>query len=104
MNKLSKIENVAVIGSGIMGSGIAQTVLLGGYKKVFLNDVSDKILKKARKSIELWIQSLNTEDTFNEYINNDGVMKEVMNNTTFSEFRSNVKLVGILAKNISVNK
>lgn len=104
MSELSKIENVAVIGSGIMGSGIAQTVLLGGYKKVTLNDVSDKILKKARNSIEIWIHSINSEDRFNEYITNDVVMQNVMKDTTFNEFRNNFKSVGILAKNISVNE
>jgi len=61
MKELDSINNVAIIGSGIMGSGIANIALLSGYQKVTLNDVSEKILKKARESIHFWIQSLDTE-------------------------------------------
>lgn len=46
-----KIENITVIGSGIMGHGIAQVVASAGLP-VTLNDVSDEILEKARTKIE----------------------------------------------------
>jgi len=104
MSKLHKINNVAIVGAGIMGSGIAQVVLLSGYQKVVLIDMSEKILMKARESIQLWIQSLNTEERFNELIANDYVMQNVMKNTTFEEIRNSFKSVGILAENFTVDE
>ena len=46
-----KIENIAVIGSGIMGHGIAQVAATAGIP-VQLNDISDELLAKARANIE----------------------------------------------------
>ncbi|WP_191566113.1 3-hydroxyacyl-CoA dehydrogenase family protein [Metabacillus idriensis] len=45
------IHKIAVIGSGLMGSGIAQTFAAAG-KTVFLYDVSEKALEKAQYGIE----------------------------------------------------
>jgi 3-hydroxyacyl-CoA dehydrogenase len=101
MKKLEGINNITVIGSGIMGSGIAQIALLSGFQKVVLNDLSEQILKKARKSIQVWIQSLDTEENFNEFISNDYVMQNVMKNSTFEELRKSFKSVGILAENFT---
>jgi enoyl-CoA hydratase/3-hydroxyacyl-CoA dehydrogenase len=104
MRELSNINKVAIIGSGIMGSGITQISLLSGYQKVILNDVSEKILKKARESILFRIQSLDTEDRFNEFILNDYIMQEVMKKSSFEEIRNSSKSVGILADNFTVDE
>ena len=104
MRELHNINNVAIIGSGIMGSGIAHIALLSGYQKVTLNDVSEKILKKARESILVWIQSLDTEEKFNEFITNDLVMQNIMKNSTFEEIRKSFKSVGILAENFTIDE
>ncbi|WP_191562431.1 3-hydroxyacyl-CoA dehydrogenase family protein [Metabacillus idriensis] len=45
------IHKIAVIGSGLMGSGIAQTFAAAG-KTVFLYDVSEKALEKAQYGID----------------------------------------------------
>ncbi|MAS63169.1 MAG: 3-hydroxybutyryl-CoA dehydrogenase, partial [Euryarchaeota archaeon] len=45
------VENIAVIGSGQMGSGIAQVASLSGYN-VILIDIKDEFLLNAIKSIE----------------------------------------------------
>jgi 3-hydroxybutyryl-CoA dehydrogenase len=44
------LQSVAVIGSGLMGSGIAQSLAMGG-KTVYLYDISDSALEKGRDSI-----------------------------------------------------
>ncbi|KRZ57983.1 putative 3-hydroxyacyl-CoA dehydrogenase [Trichinella nativa] len=49
--KLMDISTVAVIGSGIMGSGIAQVSATAGFH-VLIVDQSDEILNKAKKNIE----------------------------------------------------
>jgi len=55
--KLAEIKSVAVMGAGIMGHGIAQSFLMGGYP-VFLYDVQDSILETAKahivKNLELF--------------------------------------------------
>ncbi|MHA1915569.1 MAG: 3-hydroxyacyl-CoA dehydrogenase family protein [Promethearchaeota archaeon] len=104
MKDLPDINNIAIIGSGIMGSGIAQVALLGGYQKVTLNDVSENILEKARNTIRLWIQYLDTEDKFKELISNDPVMLNVLKNSTFEKIRNSFKSVGILAENFTVDE
>jgi 3-hydroxybutyryl-CoA dehydrogenase len=87
-----------------MGSGIAQVALLSGYQEVVLNDVSEKILKKTREAILIRIQSLETEEKFNDFIANDLVMQEVMKNITFEELRNSFKSVGILADNFTIDE
>jgi 3-hydroxybutyryl-CoA dehydrogenase len=53
---LSQIKKIAVVGSGIMGHGIAQVFALGGYE-VILNDLTDELLNKAVQKIR---SNLNT--------------------------------------------
>ena len=47
---MSKIENMAIIGAGFMGHGIAQVFALEGYS-VMLMDLSDDLLAKAIENI-----------------------------------------------------
>ncbi|KAK5975566.1 Hydroxyacyl-coenzyme A dehydrogenase [Trichostrongylus colubriformis] len=51
ISQFSKVNNVAIVGAGLMGSGIAQ-VTAAAKLNVFLVDQSDEILDKARKSID----------------------------------------------------
>jgi len=46
-----EIRNIAIIGAGVMGHGIAQVFVMKGYN-VNLVDVSEEILKKALQNIE----------------------------------------------------
>ncbi len=49
--KLSDIETIAVLGSGIMGHGIAQSFAMGGFS-VMLYDISETVLATARAHIK----------------------------------------------------
>uniref|UniRef100_T1IXS0 3-hydroxyacyl-CoA dehydrogenase NAD binding domain-containing protein n=1 Tax=Strigamia maritima TaxID=126957 RepID=T1IXS0_STRMM len=49
------IKNVVVIGSGLMGSGIAQVAAQSGHQVVIV-DISDDILKKAHVAIKTSVQ------------------------------------------------
>lgn len=51
---MSDITNLAVIGSGIMGRGIAYVSAVGGFK-TYVHDVSEKTLNSARMEIEAFI-------------------------------------------------
>lgn len=46
-----EIKRIAVLGAGIMGSGIAQVSAIAGYD-VFMRDVDDQYLQKAMATIE----------------------------------------------------
>jgi 3-hydroxybutyryl-CoA dehydrogenase len=49
--KLEEIRNISVLGAGIMGHGIAQSFLMGGYP-VMLYDIQEPILDTAKAHIE----------------------------------------------------
>ncbi len=49
--EMLEIQKVAVIGAGLMGSGIAQAVAQGGFE-VHLHDISQAVLDRAIQSIE----------------------------------------------------
>jgi len=49
--KLEQIKNISVLGAGIMGHGIAQSFLMGGYP-VMLYDIRKSILETAKAHIE----------------------------------------------------
>jgi len=49
--KLEEIRTISVLGAGIMGHGIAQSFLMGGYP-VWLCDIKESILERAKGHIE----------------------------------------------------
>lgn len=51
------IKNITILGSGIMGHGIAQVSAMAGYK-VFLRDIEQKFLDKAMEKIKWSLQKL----------------------------------------------
>jgi len=52
-----KIKNVAVVGAGIMGSGVAQVSAAAGYQ-VAINDIHDEALSRAKTGIEASLKKL----------------------------------------------
>lgn len=55
MIDISNIKNIAVIGAGFMGYGIAHVALLADFEKVILNDIKEESLSNAAKQIEVGI-------------------------------------------------
>ncbi|MGD6818021.1 3-hydroxyacyl-CoA dehydrogenase family protein [Metabacillus sp. 113a] len=60
------LKNTAVIGAGLMGSGIAQSLAMGG-KQAALYDSSKEALKKAEASIEKSLKRLVKAGTMEEH-------------------------------------
>src|SRR5271157_5365903 len=52
-----RIKNIAIIGSGIMGSGIAQVSAAAGFR-VKIQDINGEALQKAKSSIEFSLGKL----------------------------------------------
>lgn len=63
--KIKKINNIAVIGAGLMGHGIAQEFACAGYQ-VFLQDINDDLLRKAIEQISKNLQLLANNDIIKE--------------------------------------
>lgn len=61
--KLEDVKEISVLGAGIMGHGIAQAFLMGGYP-VRLYDVKDGILETARAHIKKNMQMFAQEGLF----------------------------------------
>ncbi len=59
------VEKVVVIGAGIMGSGIALSCALGGYRVCF-RDVSEEIVEQAFRKMKLVSQTLVEEKMLSE--------------------------------------
>jgi 3-hydroxybutyryl-CoA dehydrogenase len=56
-NSKMEIKNVAIIGSGIMGSGVAQVSAVAGYD-VVLQDINDQALGRAKSGIKFSLEKL----------------------------------------------
>ena len=46
-----EIKQIAIIGAGIMGSGVAQVSAAAGYD-IVLQDISDEALERAKSGVE----------------------------------------------------
>ena len=51
MVDISHIKNIAIIGAGIMGRGIAQLFLMAGFENINLYDIKSETLEEAIKKI-----------------------------------------------------
>ncbi|MFX1323627.1 MAG: 3-hydroxyacyl-CoA dehydrogenase NAD-binding domain-containing protein [Promethearchaeota archaeon] len=100
MTDIDEIRKVAVIGGGMLGSGIAQVALLSGYDKVTIIDLKKEILEKSRELIQERIESLQSEENFKQYLAKTDTPNEHFANINFSEKRNDFKSVGIIAQNI----
>ena len=68
------LQNISILGSGIMGHGIAQISAMAGYK-VILRDVEKQFLDRAMEKVKWSLQKLAeknkiTKDQIEEYYNN----------------------------------
>src|ERR1700737_1419256 len=54
MSAPSEIKSVAVVGGGLMGSGIAEAVAVAGLP-VVIRDIDDLSVQRARERIEKWL-------------------------------------------------
>ncbi|MHA1986270.1 MAG: 3-hydroxyacyl-CoA dehydrogenase NAD-binding domain-containing protein [Promethearchaeota archaeon] len=96
MVDIENIKNIAIIGGGIMGSGIAQVALLTGYEKVTIIDLSSKILEQSRNLIQTRLKALESEEQFKTFFASDERLENLDIKKTLASFES----VGIVANNI----
>jgi len=94
---LGNVRRIAVVGSGIMGTGIAGASLLGGYERVVLSDVDAGALARSRDSIESVLKALESEDTFREYTSSHPFLKH-FSSVDFTPLRADRERVGVMAE------
>ena len=77
------IRNVAIIGAGQMGNGIAHVIALAGYD-VAMSDLRPEAVEKARGTIERNIQKgLITEANYNKYL---AALPDLASKATFVDY------------------
>lgn len=85
------IQNIAVIGAGIMGSGIVQSLAMGG-KCVKMYDVSEESLQKAYKVITASLERFVKAGRMSEE-DKDQVLANIVSTITLEEACKEVELV-----------
>lgn len=96
MADLGDVKRLAVIGSGIMGTGITEISLLGGYETVVLSDIDGSALKKSRDAIESAIGALETAETFKAYVSSIPHLRH-LSHVDFAQLKANRSAVGVFA-------
>ena len=101
MRALENIKNVAVIGGGLMGTGIALVSLLYGYEKVTVIDLKSEILEKTRDQIQTRLEMLKSEK-FEEYLLDATNGVELAKTLDFESKKGDFKSIGILANDTPI--
>lgn len=103
MKDTGDVRSIAVIGSGILGSGITQAFLMGGYENVVLCDISEEALEKSRETIETVIRALESEEKFKAYVTTHPFLGH-FGGVDFAELQADRKRVGLIADGISADE
>jgi len=83
MRDIKGIKNIAVIGGGIMGRGIAQVFLMAGFQKVVIYDIISEVLDDALKKIKIGLDKSKKKGLIEERSVNS-YMKKLFKETNFS--------------------
>lgn len=70
------VKNIVVVGSGLMGNGIAQVSLMAGYN-VTLVDIKDEFLDKAFTNIEKGLKKSESKGQLGEGVTADALMAKL---------------------------
>ncbi|MFW9877688.1 MAG: 3-hydroxyacyl-CoA dehydrogenase NAD-binding domain-containing protein, partial [Candidatus Thorarchaeota archaeon] len=102
MVDLDNINNMAVIGAGIMGSGIAQVALLSGYEKVVVVDLNTNILQKSKDLIRERIIALESEENYKHFLTANSIMDPTLTSLDIKSKLDKFESVGILAYGVNI--
>ena len=80
-----KMENIAIIGAGVMGSGIALNLACFGYK-VLLKDINDEILDESKSKIAESFRMIQMMKRDFKNLQKEQVLDKIEFTTTYSGF------------------
>jgi len=95
---LEDVQKIAIIGAGIMGHGIAQSIAMAGYS-VWLEDLNESILTQAKSNIQQNLQLL----VDNEIIDQNTAAATLPRITTSTDLKTVVTGAGIVIEAVSEN-
>ena len=95
---IEEIKKVAIIGAGLMGSGIAQVFAQSGYQ-VTLIDISQEQFEKSKQDIEFYIDKMVSRKTI------PSAVKEVaLSNIRYSEKKEDAVKADLIIEAVTENK
>jgi enoyl-CoA hydratase/3-hydroxyacyl-CoA dehydrogenase len=100
MVNIDDIKKMAVIGGGIMGSGIAQVALLSGYEEVTVIDLNTDILQNSKNLINERIVALESEENYKMFLNANNIMDPMLTSMDIKPKLAKFESVGIIAHNV----
>lgn len=96
------MKTIAVIGSGTMGSGIAQVALMPQCK-VFLYDISENALQKAKNLLEQTLFKLVEKNKITEQQKNT-YLQNIFYITTLEDIKTADLVIEAIVENLSIKK
>ncbi len=97
--KLSEVHRISVVGAGIMGHGIAQTMATGGYD-VCLNDISTEVLQGALERVRINLRIF----ADNGFITSEDAGRALSRISTEPDFQKAVKDADIVIEAVKEDK
>jgi len=97
-----QISKVGIVGSGTMGSGIAQLVAASGYQVVLI-DLNDELLKKAVSRIEKNLLRLIEKDRITKKIKQQ-IVSRIKTSTKLDELGDCDHVIEAVSENINIKK
>jgi len=96
------VEKIAVLGTGIMGAGIAQAAALGGYQ-VILRDLQMHLVKDGLHTIENTLEKMFQRGVI-EKEQKSSAMSNIHGTTDLSDLRDADLIIEAVVENIAVKK
>ncbi len=97
-----KINKVGIVGSGTMGSGIAQLIAASGYEIVLI-DLNDELLKKSVSSINKNLSRLVDKEKITKEIHQQ-ILKRVTSSTNLDSLSNCDLVIEAVSENIEIKK
>ena len=93
MVEIDNFKTITVVGAGMMGHEIAQVALMGGFKTVILNDLTEDILDKASIRIGKNLEKLNIKGILDPNRTNPNLMENLIKETDLKKAVSNADFI-----------
>ncbi len=97
-----KIDTVGIVGSGTMGSGIAQLVAASGYELILI-DLNDELLKKAVSKINKNLSRLVDKEKIKKEIHQE-ILLRIKTSTNLDDLSDCEIVIEAVSENIDIKK
>ena len=102
MENNQKNKKVAVIGTGTMGNGIAQTFAQGGYR-VVMKDLTDELLQRATGNIDKSLSRMVAKEKMTE-AEKQAIMSRISTTLTYDDVKDCILVVEAVGESMELKK